>query len=79
MNLPNSDEISIPKLTSVFRNTSASYKFYWFWAILECLENGQIKIDKKELFARMLALPWYTVNYFHVSFGKQDLIQKAIL
>jgi hypothetical protein len=26
----------------------------------------------------MLSNAWYTVNYFHVSFGKQDLIQKAI-
>jgi hypothetical protein len=26
----------------------------------------------------MISNAWYTVNYFHVSFGKQDLIQEAI-
>jgi len=62
----------------VFKNTSATYKFYWFLAIIDSIEKGKEKIDKKELFARMLANAWYTVNYFHVSFGKQDLIQTAI-
>ncbi|MDC7994028.1 HNH endonuclease domain-containing protein [Altibacter sp. HG106] len=66
------------KISSVFNNTSATYKFYWFWSILESVENGTKTIGKKELFAKMLALSWYTVNYFHISFGKQDLIQNAI-
>jgi hypothetical protein len=26
----------------------------------------------------MISNSWYTVNYFHVSFGKQDLIQEAV-
>ncbi len=26
----------------------------------------------------MISNAWFTVNYFHVSFGKQDLIQQAI-
>jgi len=33
---------------------------------------------KKELFARMISNAWYTVNYFHLSFGKQDMLQRAI-
>lgn len=78
MQLPFSSKITISKLASVFRNTSATYKFYWFWAILEAVEEGKITINKKEIFARMLSLSWYTVNYFHISFGKQDLIQQAI-
>lgn len=78
MQLPLEQNISISKLTSVFKNTSATYKFYWFWAILECVDEGKIEINKKEIFARMLTLSWYTVNYFHVSFGKQDLIQDAV-
>lgn len=78
MQLPFSSDIPISKLASVFRNTSATYKFYWFWAILEAVEEGKSTINKKEIFARMLSLSWYTVNYFHISFGKQDLIQQAI-
>src|SRR5690606_28167005 len=79
MNLPYHPEISISKLSAVFKNTSATYKFYWFWSILEAVEDGKTTITKKEIFSRMLALAWYPVNYFHLSFGKQDLIQNAIL
>jgi len=78
MQLPFSSDIPISKLASVFRSTSATYKFYWFWAILEVVEEGKLTINKKDIFARMLSLSWYTVNYFHISFGKQDLIQQAI-
>lgn len=79
MQLPKSSLISVSKLSSVFKSTSATYKFYWFWAILESIENKKsATIPKKELFSRMISLSWYTVNYFHISFGKQDLIQNAI-
>lgn len=77
--LPQEQNISISKLTSVFKNTSATYKFYWFWSILQSIEEGQKEIEKYEVFSRMITLAWYTVNYFHISFGKQDLIQNAIL
>ncbi|MBF4491481.1 hypothetical protein IR010_02940 [Flavobacterium sp. MR2016-29] len=78
MSLPYSQYLSINKLSSVFANTSASYKFYWFLAILELVEEGSTQIDKQRIFARMISNSWYTVNYFHISFGKQDLIQEAV-
>jgi len=77
MNLPSS-HLSIDKLSSVFTSTSASYKFYWFLSILELVEEGNIYIAKKKIFARMISNSWYTVNYFHVSFGTQDLIQDSV-
>ncbi|MBP1222322.1 hypothetical protein JOD96_000884 [Flavobacterium sp. 1355] len=78
MNLPNSQYLPINKLSSVFANTSASYKFYWFLAILELVEEGNTYINKKKIFSRMISHSWYTVNYFHISFGKQDLIQDSV-
>jgi hypothetical protein len=78
MNLPHSESIPINKLASVFSNTSATYKFYWFLAILELVEEGNTNIPKRKIFSRMISNAWYTVNYFHVSFGKQDLIQEAV-
>lgn len=78
MNLPHSPYLSIDKLSSVFSSTSATYKFYWFLAILELVEEGNNIIDKQRLFSRMISNSWYTVNYFHVSFGKQDLIQDSV-
>lgn len=78
MHLPRDEKVDVGRLNSVFRNTSATYKFYWFLAIIEAVEEGNSKIPKMELFARMIANAWYTVNYFRVSFGKQDKIQTAI-
>ncbi|MFT5861227.1 MAG: hypothetical protein ACI865_003349 [Flavobacteriaceae bacterium] len=78
MRLPSDDKVNVGKLNAVFNSTSASYKFYWFLALIESIESGKEVITKRELFARMIANAWYTVNYFQVSFGKQDKIQSAI-
>jgi HNH endonuclease len=78
MQLPNDKNLPINLLNACFNNTSATYKFYWFLSILDAVEDGQMRIEKRALFARMISLSWYTVNYFHVSFGKQDNIQQAI-
>jgi len=78
MNLPTNKKVSSQKLASVFNNTSATYKFYWFLAILDSIDEGVYEIDKKLLFSKMLSIPWYTINYFKISFGKQDLIQQSV-
>jgi len=78
MSLPYSDKLPVSKLAASFGNTSATYKFYWLLAILELVEEEQLTLSKRHLFARMIGNAWYTVNYFHVSFGKQDLIQQAV-
>ncbi|GGF24416.1 HNH endonuclease domain-containing protein [Flavobacterium limi] len=78
MQIPQSQYLPIDKLASVFSSTSATYKFYWFLAILELVEEGGIHIAKRNIFSRMISNSWYTVNYFHISFGKQDLIQDAV-
>jgi hypothetical protein len=78
MNLPFADNLPTNKLASSFANTSATYKFYWLIAIIELVENGGVNIKKRDVFSRMISNSWYTVNYFHVSFGKQDLIQNAV-
>jgi len=78
VNLPQQDELPINLLAGCFNNTSATYKFYWFLAILGRVEQGQVSVPKHDLFAEMVAHAWYTVNYFRVSFGKQDKLQEAI-
>lgn len=77
-NLPESKYLPIEKLAGIFNNTSATYKFYWFLAIIDSVEKGKTEIEKEELFIKMLGIPWYTVNYFNISFGSQDLIQRAV-
>jgi len=76
--LPHKNGLPVNLLAASFNNTSATYKFYWFLSIIQSIESGQTKILKRDLFSKMIANAWYTVNYFHVSFGKQDLIQEAI-
>lgn len=78
MTLPYNSSLPINALASCFKHRSSAYKFYWFLAILQEVEKGNISPSKKELFAGMIANAWYTVNYFHVSFGKQDELQNAI-
>jgi hypothetical protein len=78
MSLPFSSELPVNLLAACFNKTSATYKFYWLISIIQLIEEGKINIPKVELFSRMISNAWYTVNYFHVSFGKQDLIQDAI-
>ncbi len=78
MNLPYSSLLPIQNLAACFNDTAATYKYYWLLSILQEVENGHSNVPKRNLFARMISNAWYTVNYFHVSFGKQDQIQKAI-
>jgi 5-methylcytosine-specific restriction endonuclease McrA len=78
MQLPISNEIPINLLAACFNNTSATYKYYWLISILQSVEKGELRIFKKDLFARMISNAWFTVNYFHISFGQQDKLQRAI-
>ncbi|QJD98319.1 hypothetical protein HH214_06150 [Mucilaginibacter robiniae] len=78
MNLPYQADLPTHLLAACFNKTSATYKFYWFLAVLGHVEQGESQLSKQALFADMLAHAWYTVNYFHVSFGKQDKLQQAI-
>jgi hypothetical protein len=73
--LPPHPTLPTHHLAACFNNTSATYKFYWLLAILDAVQQQQHDIPKIRLFAGMLSNAWYTVNYFHVSFGPQDLIQ----
>lgn len=73
MFLPEHNQLDIGKLSSVFRDTTNSYKFYWFLSILDSLrDNGENTISQKDIALRMLANVWYPLDYFKLSFGSQD-------
>ncbi|WP_416866901.1 MAG: HNH endonuclease domain-containing protein [Imperialibacter sp.] len=78
MNFPEHKSLPTEKLAACFNNTVATYKYYWFLSILQSVELGVLSIQKKQLFARMVANAWYTINYFHISFGVADKLQRAI-
>lgn len=71
--LPQNDDLDVAKLSSVFSDTTNSYKFYWFLSILDSLqENDNTLISYNDIAVRMIANVWYPLNYFKLSFGKQD-------
>lgn len=80
--LPKDKNLPIERLAACLNNTVTTYKFYWLLAIVDAMEarieSQSTMIPKKELFARMISNAWYTINYFHVSFGVQDKLQSAI-
>lgn len=77
--LPYSQNLPVNLLSAVFNNTTATYKFYWLLAIVELVEQEKTEILKREIFSKMISNSWYTINYFHLSFGKYDLLEDAVL
>lgn len=73
MTLPNSKKLPINNLAAVFNNTTNSYKFNWFLSILDLLKKQtQNVISIDEIVLNMINRVWYPINYFRISFGKQD-------
>ena len=73
MTLPQNNKLPIPALAGIFNNTSATYKFYWFVAIMEIVvKERKTKISFWEIIAGMIAESWYPIHYFKLSFGKSD-------
>lgn len=71
--------LPVQALAGGFRNVTNSYKFYWFLAILEhLLKFHTPKILINDLVAEMVVLAWYPINYFNLSFGKQDKLSDAV-
>ena len=73
MILPDNHKLPISSLAAIFSNTSATYKFYWFLAILEIVvKERRTRITFWEIIAGMAAESWYPIHYFKLSFGKSD-------
>ncbi len=78
MYLPISFNLPIDRLAGCFGNTTASYKFYWFLSLIQSVEHGKKRILRRELYARMVANAWYSVNYFKLLHGKQDSLFEIV-
>jgi len=76
--IPNHERLPVNLLAASFNNTAAAYKFYWFLSILDEVEDGRYHIPKQRLFTGMVAASWYTINYFKLSFGKQDQLHNKV-
>lgn len=73
INLSEDKNLPIGNLTSIFNDTTNSYKFFWFLAILADIQDNNSEIILIEnLNTRMLEDVWYPLNYYLLSFGKTD-------
>lgn len=79
MNLPISDSLQIRRLASVFNNTTNSYKYFWFLVILKNINrSNKNPLSIQDLILEMITEIWYPINFFKLSFGKQDQFAKYI-
>lgn len=67
-------------LSSIFKNTTATYKFYWFIALLDlvCLKD-KTQLSVWEIISQMVANAWYPILYFKIPFGKSDSLANEIM
>ena len=63
MQLPEYHNLSTDKLGCIFKDTSATYKFYWFISILDLfVMKGKDKMVIWEIIAEMIGNAWYPIS-----------------
>jgi len=73
ISLPASSQLKIDKLSSIFNDTTNSYKFYWFLAILDIVKDTTSnEIEIQSIYKEMFNQVWYPLNFFKLSFGIND-------
>ena len=71
--------MKLSHFNKVFSNTTNSYKYYWWLSIMQiCEEKNTKSISFHEITLKVISKLWYPVNYFKLSFGKQDKCSKYI-
>lgn len=80
--LPGSSKIDVSKLSSVFKNVTMTYKYYFFLAILHEVKKNAVSdslsLDKARLGAAMLGLAWHARTVYALNFGIGDKFQPLI-
>ena len=79
MQLPHYNNLLTDRLGCIFKDTVATYKYYWFLSILELhVVKGKERMVIWEIITEMIANAWYPIHYFHLSFGKLDSLDKQV-
>lgn len=73
--------LNIPALTACFANTTSSYKYLWFWALLEIIEeqnnlHAHLCVPQERVFAKMVTKAWAPRRFYKLSFGFNDGLSK---
>ena len=77
--IPQAESLATGTMNRVFSNTAATYKFYWLLSLLDMhVREKQTVMPALDLASRMVAYAWYPVEYFRLSFGKNDSMAQII-
>lgn len=80
MNIPQSAMLTTNRLGKIFRNTSATYKFFWFLSLMQIhAKRKDLKVSVWDMVIRMVANAWYPIHYFRLSFGKSDSLYDIVM
>jgi len=73
--------IEVPRLSRIFDNTTATYKYYWFVSIINHIldEPERDVFSFYDIISGMIAEAWYPIHYFRISFGKSDSLEAKII
>lgn len=64
---------------NIFNNTTNSYKYFWWLAILRLIKSKNKKeFTYNDICVELIIICWYPINYFKLSFGQQDQLEKLI-
>lgn len=67
--LPYDEELNIGQLSRLFFDTTNSYKFFWFQAILGKLTEDKTSFSYDEILDEMIADAWYMVTEYNLRLG----------
>ena len=64
---------------SVFKNTTSTYKFYWFISILQLLQKTkESHLYIYDVLARMVANAWCPLICYNIYFGSNDSLRQIV-
>ncbi len=73
------ESIDVSILNSMFANTTTSYKYLWFMAIISLAKEGNtLLLNYRDILIRMVALAWPMVLVDEIHLGERDKMSKYI-
>ncbi len=78
--LPGYNGLNIGSLSSIFNNTSASYKYIYFLSLLNLIKDNSGKkiFTFKEIEEEMVYIGWFPHTYYKLNFGVNDKLGEVI-
>lgn len=72
IHFPQYKNLPVEHLSSIFKHTTTTYKYYWFLALIDLVKDGETVISKQSIFAKLIAKAWHTTLHSGLNFGHFD-------